>query len=91
LLGDRWEPFPRTANRETTTMGDLALIEAVLRPKLANPMVVGAPIIHDANTVEQFPDNPRRVTVFEAIDADGMRRDFWKAVDAAIAGGKPSS
>ncbi len=69
-------------------MWDVSLIEAVLRPKLATPVVVGAPIIHDAQTVEQYPDNSRRVTVFEAVDADGMARDFWGAMDAAIAEGK---
>ncbi|MEX2111762.1 MAG: nucleoside hydrolase, partial [Pirellulales bacterium] len=90
LLVDRWETFPRTADRETKTMWDIALIEAVLRPELARPMDVGAPIIHDANTVEQFPDNPRRITVFEAIDAEGMQRDFWEAIDDAIAAGKPT-
>ncbi len=90
LLVDRWETFPRTANRETKTMWDIALIEAVLRPELATRTVVGAPIIHDAETVEQFPDNPRRVTVFEAIDAEGMRRDFWGAIDAAIAREAPA-
>lgn len=85
VLVDRWEKFPRTAGREKKTMWDIALIEAVLRPKLATGVVVGAPIIHNAGKVEQFPDNPRRVTVFAAIDAEGMRRDFWKAIDAAIA------
>lgn len=85
LLVERWETFPRTADRETKTMWDVALIEAVLRPDLATPVVVGAPIIHDASTVEQNPDNPRRITVFEAIDAEGMRRDFWEAIDAALA------
>ena len=84
LLVDRWETFPRTANQKAKVMWDVALIEAVLRPKLATPVVVGAPIIHDAQTVEQNPDNDRRVTVFEAIDAGGMARDFWKALDAAI-------
>lgn len=88
LLVDRWETFPRTANQKAKVMWDVALIEAVLRPKLATPVVVGAPIIHDAQTVEQFPDNKRRVTVFEAIDSDGMARDFWEAVDATIAKGK---
>ncbi len=88
LLVDRWETFPRTANQKAKVMWDVALIEAVLRPKLATPVVVGAPISHDAQTVEQFPDNKRRVTVFEAIDSDGMARDFWEAVDATIAKGK---
>ncbi len=87
LLVDRWETFPRTAKQEVKVMWDVALIEAILRPKLATPVVVGAPIIHDAQTVEQYPDNHRRVTVFEAIDAEGMARDFWKAIDAAIAKG----
>lgn len=90
LLVDRWETFPRTAKREKKTMWDVALIEAVLRPELATAVVVGAPIIHDAKRVEQFPDNPRRVKVFEAIDADGMQGDFWKAIDAAIAKAKES-
>jgi inosine-uridine nucleoside N-ribohydrolase len=84
LLVDRWETFPRTAKSAKKVMWDLALIEAVLRPPLATPIVVGAPIIHDAATVDQFPDNPRRVIVFRAIDAEGMERDFWEAIDAAL-------
>ncbi|MEZ6075583.1 MAG: hypothetical protein R3C56_07885 [Pirellulaceae bacterium] len=91
LLVGRWETFPRTANQPVKVMWDVSLIEAILRPELATPVVVGAPIIHDAETVEQYPDNNRRVTVFEAIDADGMARDFWKAIDAAIAKGKTSN
>ena len=85
LLVDRWETFPRTANQKVKVMWDVALIEAVLRPNLATPVVVGAPIIHDAQTVEQYPDNVRRIKVFEAIDSDGMANDFWKSLDAAIA------
>ncbi|MEW4568347.1 nucleoside hydrolase [Tautonia sp. JC769] len=84
LLVERWETYPRTAGREKKTMWDIALVEALLRPDLATPVVVGAPIIHDAETVEQHPENPRRVTVFQAIDAEGMRRDFWEAIEAAI-------
>jgi len=34
--------------------------------------------------VEPYPDNPRQVKVFEAIDAAGMSQDFWQALDAAI-------
>lgn len=83
LLVDRWETFPRTAKQKSKVMWDVALIEAILRPKLASPVVVGAPRIHDAETVEQNPNNSRRVTVFEAIDAEGMASDFWKAIDAA--------
>lgn len=84
LLVDRWETFPRTAKSKEKVMWDIALVEALLRPSLATARITGAPIIHDAKNVEQFSDNPRQVTVFEAIDADGMRRDFWEAVDAAI-------
>ncbi|WP_197355661.1 nucleoside hydrolase [Aureliella helgolandensis] len=83
LMVDRWETFSRTAGKPSKVMWDVALIEAVLRPKLATPVVVGAPIIHDAQNVAQFPDNPRRVKVFEAIDSQGMARDFWDAMDAA--------
>lgn len=91
LLVNRWETFPRTANQKVKVMWDVALIEAFLRPELATPVVVGAPIIHDAETVEQNPDNKRRVTVFEAIDANEMAREFWRAIDAAIAEGKFSA
>jgi inosine-uridine nucleoside N-ribohydrolase len=84
-LVERWETFPRTAGKPKKVMWDVALVEAMLRPGLATRTVVGAPIIRDAETVEQHPDNPRRVTVFEAIDAEGMARDFWEAVDAAVA------
>ncbi|AMV38146.1 nucleoside hydrolase [Planctomyces sp. SH-PL62] len=86
FLVERWETFPRTAGKPRKVMWDVALVEAMLRPDLATRVVVGAPIIRDAETVEQHPDNPRRVTVFEAIDAEGMARDFWKALDAAVAG-----
>ncbi|MEO8271039.1 MAG: nucleoside hydrolase [Aureliella sp.] len=91
VLVERWETFPRTANSKSKVMWDVALVEAILRPQLATAVVVGAPIIHDAETVEQFPDNPRRVKVFEAIDASGMQRDFWDAMDAAIAENKRAS
>ena len=85
LLVERWETHPHSADEGRWTMWDIALIEAILRPDLATRTVVGAPIIHDAETVEQHPENPRKVTVFEAIDEEGMRRDFWAALDAAVA------
>ncbi len=91
VLVDRWETFPRTADKQSKVMWDISLIEAMLRPELTTAVVVGAPIIHDAANVEQFPDNPRRVTVFEAIDAEGMQRDFWEAINAAIVEEKRSS
>ncbi|XZE34309.1 nucleoside hydrolase [Pirellulaceae bacterium SH501] len=80
LLIQRWDTFPRTANKPKKVMWDLALIEALIRPELATAVTVGAPIILSAEHVEQFPDNPRRIKVFKAIEADGMESDFWEAV-----------
>jgi inosine-uridine nucleoside N-ribohydrolase len=88
LLVQRWETFPRTAGRDTKVMWDLALIEALLRPELATPAIVGAPVVHDAETVEQYPDNPRRVKVYTAIDVAGMQQDFWSATMQAIEASK---
>jgi hypothetical protein len=56
------------------------------------PPVAGYPTASRGPTpavgkVEQFRDNPRRVTVFAASDAAGIRSDFWEAIDAAIARG----
>lgn len=85
LLVERWETFPRTAKSQEKVMWDVALIEALLRPELATPKMVGAPIVHTAEVVEQFPDNPRRIKVYEAIDASGMSDDFWNAINTAIA------
>src|SRR5690606_3233750 len=87
LLVERWETHPHSADKQRWTMWDIALIEAILRPELARRPEIRSPIIHDAETVEQHPENPRKVTVFEAIDAEGMRRDFWEALDAATARG----
>lgn len=84
LLVQRWETFPRTAKSQSKVMWDLALIEALLRPDLATPVIVGAPIIHTSEQVEQFIDNPRKVKVFEAIDAEGMEKDFWESVVKTI-------
>jgi inosine-uridine nucleoside N-ribohydrolase len=87
FLVERWESHPRAATRERWILWDVALVEAVLRPRLVTAETVAAPWVRDAETVEQRPDNPRRVTVFRAIDAEGMRADYWDALDAAIAGG----
>jgi purine nucleosidase len=83
LLVERWETFPRTAKASEKVMWDIALIEAILRPGLATELIVGAPRIRSAEDVEQYPDNPRRIKVYAAIDAEGMRDDFWEAVLAA--------
>ncbi|QDU82890.1 ribonucleoside hydrolase RihC [Polystyrenella longa] len=85
LLVNRWETFPRTAKKPSKTMWDIALIEVVIHPELGTSVIVGAPKIHHATKVEQYPENPRQVKVFEAIDPEGMQRDFWEAMDVAIA------
>jgi inosine-uridine nucleoside N-ribohydrolase len=79
-LLSRWELHP-AAERTPWTMWDVALIEALLRPGLATKAVVGAPIIHNVKVVEQFPANPRRVTVWTDINVEGMLADFWEALD----------
>jgi hypothetical protein len=84
MLFNRWDGHPRGSTKRWI-MWDVALVEALLRPGLATAEEVGAPLIRDVTTVEQRPDNPRRVTVFRAIDAPGMRADYWAAIDAAIA------
>ncbi len=89
VLVDRWETFPRTAKSREKVMWDVALIEALLRPELATPVIVGAPIVHSADHVEQFPNNPRKLKVFSAIDAQGMSVDFWKAIDSALSKSEP--
>lgn len=85
MLVERWETFPRTAKSREKVMWDIALVEALLRPNLATQVNVGAPKIYTAEHVGQFPENPRRIKVFKAIDAEGMRLDFWKALRAAVA------
>lgn len=83
LLLRRWDAHEASRDKDRWIMWDIALVQALLRPELATQVTVGAPIVHDADTVEQHPDNPRRVGVFETIDVRGMRRDFWRALDEA--------
>ena len=79
FLLEYWEEHPHYGNIESTRMWDIALVQAFLRPHLARRTETGAPIVHDVDRVEQFPDNPRRVTVFSAIDVPGMLADYWDA------------
>ena len=62
-------------------MWDIALVEAILRPELATAQTTGAPIVRGIRQVEQFPDNPRRVTVWVDIDEKRMLDDFWRVLD----------
>ena len=75
----RWNTF--RPERELWTMWDIALVEAILRPELATAQTTGAPIVRGIRQVEQFPDNPRRVTVWADIDEKRMLEDFWQVLD----------
>ena len=75
----RWETV--APQGQLWTMWDIALVEAILRPDLATAQTVGAPTVHGVQEVEQYPDNPRRVTVWVDINVGGMLVDFWRALD----------
>jgi hypothetical protein len=79
FLVEYWEKHPRYGKTERTRMWDVALVQAFLRPHLAQRTITSAPIVHAVDRVEQFPDNPRRVTVFSKIDVSGMLADYWEA------------
>jgi len=79
FLVEYWEKHPRYGKIERTRMWDVALVQAFLRPQLAQRTITGAPIVHAVDRVEQFPDNPRRVTVFSEIAVSGMLADYWEA------------
>jgi hypothetical protein len=66
-------------------MWDIAMVEAILRPELATTQTTGAPIVRGVRRVEQFPDNPRRVTVWVDIDEKRMLDDFWRVLDERAA------
>lgn len=72
-LTDKWKA--RFAGFDTWVMWDLALVQAIIDPKLAERRVVSTP-----------PENePRKVTLYESINADAMRRDYWKTIEARYA------
>jgi len=83
FLLNRWNTF--RPEREVWTMWDMAMVEAILRPELATTQTTGAPIVRGIRQVEQFPDNPRRVTVWVDIDAQKMLGDFWRVLDERAA------
>lgn len=95
FLADFWETggpfFDAGRFGERWIMWDIALIQAILRPELATSRVVGAPRVRGVREIEQFPDNPRRVTVYTDINVEGMLDDFWRAAEAAMRHASPSS
>ena len=78
-LLERWDTF--RPERKLWTMWDIALVEAILRPELATAKTTGAPLVRGVREVEQFSNNPRRVTVWVDIDEKRMLDDFWRVLD----------
>jgi inosine-uridine nucleoside N-ribohydrolase len=67
-LTSKWKA--RFADSQNWVMWDLALIEAMLKPELAHEIQVDTP-----------PENTKRkVWVYDSIQAQAMRDDYWKAV-----------
>ncbi|MEM9354261.1 MAG: nucleoside hydrolase [Planctomycetota bacterium] len=78
LLVDKWNA--RFEDYETWIMWDVALVEALLRPELAEQSTVSTP-----------PENtPRQISVYSAIDAPQMRRSYWKALQRIKAPTRPA-
>lgn len=70
-LADRWRAH--APEFEEWVMWDVALAVALVRPELAESVLVPTP-----------PENTRRqVRVYRSIDARAMRDDFWQAVTPA--------
>jgi inosine-uridine nucleoside N-ribohydrolase len=76
-----WEDFERewqqrvNPTKETWTMWDIALIEALLRPDLARAVSTSTP-----------PNNrDRSISVWVEIDTAGMKADYWRAFDRYLA------
>lgn len=58
---------------------DLSVIECLIHPELGTEMLVNTP-----------PDNhPRKIFVYTSIDADGMKKDFFKSVSEYFDQDKP--
>lgn len=71
-LGDymtkRWNTH--ASENQVRIMWDLALVEAMLVPELATEKLFDGP-----------PENtPRKVYVYDTIDAEGMQAEFWEAI-----------
>ncbi|MEM6468376.1 MAG: nucleoside hydrolase [Planctomycetota bacterium] len=67
-LTDKWNA--RFADSDTWVMWDLALVQAILNPEQATPVKVQTP-----------PENEERVVrLYESIDAEAMREDYWRTV-----------
>ena len=70
FLVDRWEDHIDAARR-SRVIWDLALVEAIIHPEWASEIEVMTP-----------PENTqRKVWIYEDIDADAMREDFFVALE----------
>nr|MBI1232472.1 nucleoside hydrolase [Cytophagales bacterium] len=68
ILADRWRE--QNPQDKTRVMWDLALVQAYLRPDLAQILTVNAP-----------PENKKfSVKIFARIDADAMQREFYEVL-----------
>lgn len=67
-LTKKWKA--RFAEFENWVMWDLALVEALLDPSMAKTRIVTTP-----------PENTQRsIRLFESINVDAMRKDYWSVV-----------
>ncbi|MFK8112312.1 MAG: nucleoside hydrolase [Rubripirellula sp.] len=67
-LTDQWKR--KFASSKSWVMWDLALVEAMIQPGLATEVQVNTP-----------PENtPRKVWVYDSIDVNGMRNDYWQSL-----------
>ena len=67
-LTDKWKA--RFGSSKTWVMWDLALVQAVINPELGQAALRQTP-----------PENTaRKVLVYSDIDAEAMRKDYWKTV-----------
>ena len=58
-------------NNDSIAMGSLALIQAILHPEMSSQKQVITP-----------PENvQRKIHVYTRIDADRMKKDFWKTIE----------
>jgi len=79
-LIDIWETPPFNAPRRT--LWDIALIHIMLDPAHGKSVDVPAPVVHDDGSTSDWPENPRHVTVYVAIEPDEILASFWRAIDA---------
>jgi len=81
-LIDIWETPPFDAPRRT--LWDIALVHVMIDPGHGIPVDAPAPVVHDDGSTTDWPENPRRMTVYADIDPDEIFASFWRAVDDAV-------